>query len=118
MAKTETNVLEEWKRRGYIPNDTAAEDEQKYLSYIFQAKDSILSYCNLPLNIKEFPDGLFYPWVDISYSSYTGAAEGGSGTVKSVTEGDTTVSFSDASAGSIKGMADISAILNRYRRLP
>lgn len=120
MAKTETDVLEEWKRRGYIPEDSSEEDREKYLSYILQAKDSILSYCNLPLNIKNFPDGLFYPWVDISYSSYTGTAAGNSGTVKSVTEGDTTISFSDgsASAGSIKGTADISAILNRYRRLP
>lgn len=118
MAKTEMDVLEEWKKRGYLPNETA--EEGKCLSYIKQAKDSILSYCNLPLNIKGFPDGLFYPWVELSYSAYTGAADGSSGTVKSVTEGDTTVSFSDGSvsAGSIKGMADISAILNRYRRLP
>lgn len=115
---TETDVLAEWKKRGYVPDDAA--EDGKYLSYILQAKDSILSYCNLPLNIREFPDGLFYPWVDISYSTYTGAAEAGSGAVKSVTEGDTTVTFSDGatSGSSEKAAADYRSILDRFRRLP
>ncbi len=119
MAKTPSDVLNEWVLRGYITAEQLA--DSKYLSYINQAKDSILSYCNLPLNIQNFPDGLFYPWVEIAWATANGATFiEGSGAVKSVTEGDTTIAFDvgTTAVSGTKAAVDYSSILNRYRRMP
>ena len=67
MPKTANDVLDLWVLRGYITAEQATEQQDKYLSYIEQAKTDILTYCNLPLNIKNFPDGLFYAWVEIAW---------------------------------------------------
>lgn len=118
--KTAQDVLKEWKVRGYIPTGLSDEEEERYLSYIYQAKDAMLSYCNIPL-AAEMPDGLFYPWVEISYSSSKGAnLLQGSGAVKSVTEGDTTITFDVGAVqpGENTVFVDYSAILNRFRRMP
>ncbi|WP_312645366.1 hypothetical protein [Hydrogenoanaerobacterium sp.] len=117
MPKTPTDVLNEWALRGYITAEQST--EPKYLSYINQAKDSILSYCNIPLKA-QMPDGLFYPWVEIAWSTAQGmTAIQGTGAVKSVSEGDTTITY-DAGATVVKNdaMLDYTSVLDRYRRLP
>ncbi len=121
MAKTPADVLNEWVLRGYITAEQSTTDAAKYTSYINQAKGSILSYCNLPLNIQNFPDGLFYPWVEIAWATANGATFiEGSGAVKSVTEGDTTIAFDvgTTAVSGTKASVDYSSILNRYRRMP
>lgn len=118
MAKVETDVLAEWVTRGYVTQEEADKNEEKYFSYIRQAKNAILDYCRIPLKAA-VPDGLFYPWVDIGYSYSNGLMlSSESGKIKSVSDGDTTVTFgSDGTAGSQSAIFDYSAQLNRYRRL-
>lgn len=124
MPKTATDVLNLWVLRGYITAEQAAAKQDKYLSYIDQAKTDILTYCNLPLNIKNFPDGLFYVWTEIAWSLQQGGefdSVTGDLTVTSVKEGDTTVQFgSSGGVGSLTdatATASYSAALNRFRRL-
>lgn len=115
MAKAASDVLSEWVLRGYITAEQAA-TPGKYLSYINQAKDAICAYCNLLMNIPTLPDGLFYPWVEISYNIMRGGVfQQSSGTVKSVQEGDTTVQY--GSGAVVSPVVDYSAALNRYRQL-
>lgn len=115
MAKAASNVLSEWELRGYV---TAEESPEKHLSYINQAKDAICAYCNLPMSISALPDGLFYPWVEISYSIMQGGVfQQSSGTVKSVSEGDTSVTFNTDVNRAIAPIVDYSAALNRFRQL-
>lgn len=120
MAKTPNQVLEEWVLRGYVPADAPDADRGRYLSFIQQAKESILSYCNIPL-AAPMPDGLFYPWVEIGWATANGATlVQGSGAVKSMTEGDTTITY-DVGTTVVKGntvTVDYSTILGRFRRLP
>lgn len=120
MPKTPTEVMNEWALRGYISAEPSEKDSAKYLSYINQAKDIILSYCNIPL-VASMPDGLFYPWVEISWATVNGATlVQGSGAIKAVTEGDTKVEF-DVGTTVVKGTAtavDYTAALRRYRRMP
>lgn len=116
--KTAQDVLDEWVLRGYITAEQAA--DLKYTSYINQAKDSILSYCNIPL-AAQMPDGLFYAWVEIGWATANGATMvQGSGAIKSVSEGDTKIDY-DVGTTVVKGStvtADYTTILNRFRRLP
>lgn len=117
MPKTSTDVLNEWKLRGYITAEQSS--DSKYLSFIDQAKQSILAYCNIPL-AAPMPDGLFYPWVEISWATANGMTTmQGTGAIKSVSEGDTTVTY-DVGTTVVKNDAMISfaSILNRYRRMP
>jgi hypothetical protein len=118
MAKTATDVLTEWGARGYYTGTPSTADTAKYTSFINQAKDSILSYCNLPLNIVNFPDGLFYSWVEISYAIMTGGVfEQSTGTVTSVKEGDTQINYSTNKNTATAPIIDYSQTLNRFRRL-
>lgn len=115
MAKTADDVLAEWVLRGYI-TDT---DEPRYQSYIAQAKDAVLAYCNIPLRAP-IPDGLFYPWVEIAWGMSNGTVTvEGSGEIKSISEGDTSITF-DVGTSVTKTTTTVSynAILNRYRRMP
>lgn len=124
MAKTANDVLNEWVLRGYITPEQSTTDTAKYMSYINQAKTDILTYCKLPLNIQEFPDGLFYVWAEIAWGLQRGGqlnSSTGDLKVTSVKEGDTTVQFgasggigSMTSATATTGYADM---LNRFRRL-
>lgn len=120
MPKLPQDVTIEWVKRGYITQTQATENVNKYTSHIEQAKDSILAYCNIPLKAS-MPDGLFFAWVEISYATSKGATMiQGSGAIKSISEGDTTVTY-DVGTTVVKGDAvsiDYTAILNRYRRLP
>ncbi len=60
-------------------------------------------------------------WVEISYATSKGATMiQGSGAIKSISEGDTTVTY-DVGTTVVKGdtvSIDYTAILNRFRRLP
>lgn len=117
VPKAANDVLNEWVLRGYITAEQAA-SPAKYLSYINQAKDSICGYCNLPLTMPGLPDGLFYPWVEISYSIMQGGVfQQSSGTVKSVSEGDTSVTFNTDVNRATAPIVDYSAALDRYRQL-
>lgn len=119
MAKTASEVIAEWVARSYITPAQALSDVTKYTSYINQAKTAILDYCNLPQNIASFPDGLFYPWVEISYSIMNGGVfNQANGVVKSISEGDTTVQFGTTANAATAPIVDYSESLNRYRRLP
>lgn len=117
MSKTNHDVLNEWVLRGYITAEQSS--GEKYQSYISQAKDAILSYCNIPLNA-QMPDGLFYPWVEIAWNAAQGTTSlQGTGAVKSISEGDTTVTY-DVGTKVIKhdAMLGYTSILDRFRRLP
>ena len=117
MSKLPNDVLKEWVLRGYITAEQAKSPD-KYISYINQAKESILGYCNIPLNA-QMPDGLFYPWVEIAWSTAQGMTSvEGTGAIKSISEGDTTITY-DVGTTVIqnKTILDYTAILNRYRRI-
>lgn len=115
MSKTASDILAEWVLRGYA---AAEESSEKHLSYINQAKDAICGYCKLPMSIVALPDGLFYPWVEISYAIFKGGVfQQSSGTVKSVSEGDTSVTFNTDTNKAIAPIVDYSAALNCFRQL-
>lgn len=124
MSKTANDVLDLWVLRGYITAEQATTGQDKYLSYIEQAKTDILTYCNLPLNIKNFPDGLFYVWAEIAWGLQRGGefnSATGDLTVTTVKEGDTTVQFGGAGGvgalTSATSTTSYAAALNRFRRL-
>ena len=124
MPKTANDVLDLWVLRGYITAEQATIGRDKYLSYIDQAKTDILTYCRLPLNIKNFPAGLFYAWAEIALGLQQGGEFNSSTadmTIKSIKEGDVSVEF--GSAGGVAPLTSSTATtsyavtLNRFRRL-
>lgn len=124
MPKTATDVLNLWVLRGYITAELAAAKQDKYLSYIDQAKTDMLTYCRIPLNIKNFPDGLFYTWAEIAWGLQQGGEFNGTTgnlTIKSIKEGDVSVEF--GSAGGVAPLTSATSTtsyataLNRFRRL-
>ena len=116
MYKLPCDIISEWLKRGYITDTESIENEQQYISFIEQAKDSILDYCNIPLKAN-MPDGLFFAWVETAWlTSNSTISNEGSGAIKSISEGDTSISF-DVSQKS-KVYADYTTILNRFRRFP
>lgn len=124
MPKTAIDVLNLWVFRGYVAEEQAAEQQGKYLSYIEQAKADILTYCRIPLNIKSFPEGLFYTWAEIAWGLQQGGEFNGSTadlTIKSIKEGDVSVEF--GSAGGVAPLTSATSTtsyataLNRFRRL-
>jgi hypothetical protein len=118
MGKTADNVLTEWEARGYCGASPSDTEKAKYRSFISQGRQSILAYCNLPLSMEELPDGLFYPWVEISYAILTGGVfERASGVVKSVKEGDQSVTYDRDRNSAATPAVDYSSVLNRFRRL-
>lgn len=118
MTKSVSDVLTEWEARGYCPASPADSDAARYRSFIQQARQSILAYCNLPLAASELPDGLFFPWVEISYAIMKGGVfEQSQGIVTSVKEDDTSISFSTGKNAATAPVVDYSNILNRFRRL-
>nr|WP_319488480.1 hypothetical protein [uncultured Caproiciproducens sp.] len=118
MAVLVSDVLKVWTDRGYVPADPSATDTAKYTSYINQAKDSICGYCRLPLAMTALPDGLLYPWAEIAYSIMKGGVfQQSSGSVKSVSEGDTSVTFNTDINKATAPTVDYSAALNAFRCL-
>ena len=124
MPKTAIDVLNLWVLRGYVTEEQAAAGQGKYLSYIAQAKTDILTYCRIPLNIKNFPEGLFYTWAEIAWGLQAGGEFNSSTsdmTIKSVKEGDSTVEY--GSSGGVGALTSaVSTVryadaLNRFRRL-
>ena len=85
-----------------------------------EEKDMVCNYCN----IEEVPKGLENVLLNMAVDLYRAESLGqeqAEGTVKSITEGDVTVSFASASAISensgMQFLKDYTAQLNRYRRL-
>lgn len=124
MPKTATDVLNLWVLRGYVTAEQATEQRDKYLSYIEQAKTDILTYCRLPLNIQNFPDGLFYTWAEIAWGLQQGGEFNSSTadmTIKSIKEGDTSIEY--GSSGGVGALTSATSTiryadaLNRFRRL-
>lgn len=124
MPKTATDVLNLWELRGYITAEQATTGQDKYLSYIDQAKTDILTYCRLPLNIQNFPDGLFYTWAEIAWGLQQGGEFNSSTadmTIKSIKEGDTSIEY--GSSGGVGALTSATSTiryadaLNRFRRL-
>lgn len=124
MPKMASDVLNLWVLRGYITTEQAASEQDKYLSYIDQAKTDILTYCRIPLNIKSFPEGLFYTWAEIAWGLQAGGKFNGSTadlTIKSIKEGYVSVEF--GSAGGVAPLTSATSTtsyataLNRFRRL-
>lgn len=118
MAKTVNDVLTEWTARGYIAAEPSAADTAKYTSFINQGLQSICGYCKLPLDMTGLPDGLFYPWVEISYAIMQGGVfQQSSGVVTSVKEGDTTINFGTNENKAIAPKIDYSSTLNAFKRI-
>lgn len=124
MAKTGIEVIAEWITRGYITTEQSREQEKKYLSFIEQAKSGILAECNIPHNAP-MPTGLFYVWVDIAWDAAQGneSAVAVGGEVKSVSEGDTTITFatntvSNSAESVARSISSHAAELKRFRRIP
>ena len=119
MHKFPLDIIAEWIKRGYITDAQAIENEQQYISFIEQAKDSILAYCNIPLKAN-MPDGLFFAWVEVAWATSKGTISiEGSGAIKSISEGDTSVTFDVGTKIETTNVSvDYTAILNRFRRLP
>jgi len=116
MPKTPNDVLQEWVLRGYITAEQST--EPKYISFINQAKDTILSYCNIPLKA-QMPDGLFYAWTEIAWGTAQGTLTvDGTGAIKSVSEGDTTITY-DVGTKVVKSDIVLThmSVLDRYRRI-
>jgi hypothetical protein len=123
MKKTENDVLNEWVLRGYVTEEEAAANSQRFLSFIRQAGEEILNFCNIPV-CAPVPDGLFYVWTDYSHdiaAFYGAMPAGGSDGIKSISEGDTTITFADTGSFSgsdgESGIQKYRASLYRYRRL-
>ena len=118
MGKTNSDVLTEWGKRGYYASPLSDSDKAKYLSFIDQGRQSILAYCHMPLTIDSLPDGLFYPWTEISYAIMTGGVfKQASGTVTKIKEGDSEIDYSTDKNNATVPMVDYSSILNRFRCL-
>ncbi len=116
MSKTAQDIFAEMQKRYGI----AETEQSRYESYIEQAKQEIFAYCNIPEKA-DMPDGLFYPWVELSYTAAKQAQTiQGTGAIKSISEGDTTVTY-DVGTTVVKSDAALlsyASILNRYRRMP
>lgn len=118
MPKTSDDVLTEWGKRGYCASPPSDSEKAKYESFIDQARQSVLAYCRMPLAVSALPDGLLYPWVEISYAIMTGGVfEQSTGTVTRVKEGDSETMWSAEKNAAIAPIIDYSAILNRFRSL-
>ena len=112
MPKTKLDVLKEWVSRGYLTHSESMAEKEKHLSFIDQAKEAILNYCNIPVKA-DMPDGLFYAWVEIGWTAESSSSSGQAvGTVKAITEGDTTVTFD---AGSVTSNLTINGAIEKYR---
>lgn len=101
-----SDVLAEIVLRG-----KAVGEEPAALSYINQASASIKAYCNLVT----IPDGLFYAWVEIA-SCLASSGGGGSDSVASISEGDTSISYRSPTEQS-DILSGYKPLLNHYRRM-
>ena len=109
---TAERIADELVLRGAI----AEEGRPLALSCAKQAVEWVVNYIHAP----DVPEGLFYTCVELA-SSLLGGVQASSGTgsgVASISEGDTTISFQDASGGTALSAAAAShcAQLGRYRK--
>ncbi len=96
------------------------EKDNILLFVLDKIQDMVCNYCN----IKQVPKGLENVMLNMAVDLYRAESLGqeqAEGNVKSITEGDVTVSFASASAISensgMQFLKDYTAQLNRYRRL-
>ncbi len=97
------------------------DDKDELLLFVIdKVSDMVCNYCN----IKQVPKGLEKVMLNMAVDLYRAESLGqeqAEGTVKSVTEGDVTVSFASASAISensgMQFLKDYTTQLNRYRKL-
>ena len=98
-----------------------SEEKDNILLFVIdKVSDMVCNYCN----IKQVPKGLENVMLNMVVDLYRAESLGqeqAEGNVKSITEGDVTVSFASASAISensgMQFLKDYTAQLNRYRRL-
>ena len=132
------NESDVWKEM--LARRNVAEDipEESVLPFIRQSRQEIMDYCNIPAE-EELPPGLFYVWTALSAALYWQVASSvwggsvfeteGASSIKSVTEGDTTITFGGSgetatlvTAGVMETPAMVMdrymAQLRHYRRLP
>lgn len=99
-------------------------EQDALLSLLLESvTETICNYCN----VDEVPDGLTYTAYRMMADAYRaegyGSTAGAQGAPSSITEGDTTVSFRDASstkayeAYAASVLKNYTAQLNRYRRM-
>lgn len=110
MTITINDITDRLVQLGY---EVKEGDEAALLFALGQTEEKIKNICN----VSEIPDGLFYKAVDMACGSFLGmlnmtgqlsgyaAADGR--LIKTVTEGDTTVTYQDSTAAS-----DLSAFLS------
>lgn len=98
-----------------------SEEKDNILLFVIdKVSDMVCNYCN----IKQVPKGLENVMLNMAVDLYRAESLGqerAEGNVKSITEGDVTVSFASASAISensgMQFLKNYTAQLNRYRRL-
>ncbi len=125
-------ILENWRARGYsLPEGELG--EARCRSYIREVKEEILGYCNLPA-AGQVPQGLFYLWAKAAYrrlcwgeqkamAQGQGAGGWGAGTIRSLKQGDSSVSFGGNAGSGLNGEVlaeeftqQERALMNRFRR--
>lgn len=119
MAVTANDVLEVIKSRpATIPDGCS---DAAIQSYIDEAKPIMLEYCTLPQNIREIPDVLKYPWVEIATALMNNASAITTGTVTQFHEGDSSVSIGSKKTAQAQLFDSVSAnnirIMNGFRTL-
>lgn len=109
MARDVTALLSELSLRELLSGATEAQAR----SAAEQAGLQLAAYCGLS-EAAALPDGLFYGWLSLTAALLASRSDTGAGRVASVSEGDRTVSFSQAQAVL---PPECRAIADRYRRL-
>ena len=111
MTITINDITDRLVQLGY---EVKEGDEAALLFALGQTEEKIKNICN----VSEIPDGLFYKAIDMACGSFLGmmnmtgqlsgySVSGGERLIKTVSEGDTTVTYQDSSAAS-----DLSEFLN------
>ena len=106
------------KLRDYLGIQDSSKDS--VLEYIIaDVEETIKNYCNL----EEMPEGLFFTSyrmaVDLYRNENFGQGEPAAGTVASITEGDTSISFTKSAESDFKNtlLKNYEKTLQRYRKV-
>lgn len=123
MDKQEQTEMEKQNRLERLKQLIRVKNEEKDPVLLFvldKTEDMILNYCN----IQKIPEKLEKVMLNMAVDLYRAESLGqeqAEGTVKSITEGDVTVSFASASSVSenlgMTFLKDYTAQLDRYRKL-
>lgn len=106
------------KLRDYLGIQDSSKDSM--LEFIIaDVEETIKNYCNL----EEMPEGLLFTSyrmaVDLYRNENLGQEESAAGTVSSITEGDTSISFSKSTESDFKNtlLKNYEKTLQRYRKV-